>query len=964
MKSHTLQRKPPRGARARRVTEAKVEVQGWRTSDEDEIERRRQRGMVETFALKTLEAEHPVFGTFAVASGGDVAYEVEIRSLTERDNSCGCPDHRVNGLGTCKHVEAVLARLKRKLGRRFEILGAEGSERVEIFLRLSSHPPRVAISWPRGTRRLPRVQGLLAPYFSTDGTLLADPVAAIPELRRRLTELPHALRGRVRISRHLATWQSGLERRARQTTARDAFLADVAAGKRSLNLARLPLYPYQQEGALHLAFTERAILGDEMGLGKTVQAIAACELLRQLKRIERVLVVSPASLKAEWEEQIGKFTGLPAKIIYGPRAARLKQYREPSFFYLTNYEQIVADGPDLQALLAPDVVILDEAQRIKNWQTKTAAVVKRLASPYAFVLTGTPLENRIDDIYSIVQFLDPGILGPLFRFNRDFYELDEDGRPTGYKNLGELHRRLKPVLLRRLKAEVEEQLPSRTFNTYFVGMEPEQRKRYEEYNDRVARLLAMSKRRPLTPAEFEKLQRSLACMRMLCDTPYILDRECRLCPKLAELEEILSERLAHGDEKILIFSEWQRMLEMVRDLAKEMGVGFAWHTGSVPQPVRRQEIRRFKDSSECRLFLSTDSGSVGLNLQAASVVINLDLPWNPARLEQRIARAWRKHQTRSVQVMNLVTEESIESRMLQVLAGKQALADGVLDGRGDLDSLTMPSGRAAFMGRLEEILSFRVEPRGRERDANPAPERPRPAEVLRQSLVASLGEGLLLLEQRLDAKGSPALLAVVEKAAASSLGEMRALASAALRTSAAETAETPAVEVMDRATYETILRLAERGLLQLAPGAAELLHRSPSFGDPERSERERRLRAARESLQRGERQSRLAAHLAGGGFAAEALPALREALGLGLEGVAHLAGVDLAAGGPLSRPTASLLGVLAPRAPEAIEVRDRLSAPAAPDAVSDQQAREWVDVAETLLRELEAALARAALGKP
>ncbi len=173
---------------------------------------------------------------------------------------------------------------------------------------------------------------------------------------------------------------------------------------------------------LHLAFTGRALLADEMGLGKTVQAIAACELLRQITGIRRILVISPASLKGEWEEQITKFTALPSLIIQGPRARRLRQYDQPAFFSVASYEQIRSDVEEINTILAPDVIILDEAQRIKNWQTKTAVSVKRLKSPYTFVLTGTPVENRIDEIYSITQFLDPYLFGPLFRFNRDYYQ--------------------------------------------------------------------------------------------------------------------------------------------------------------------------------------------------------------------------------------------------------------------------------------------------------------------------------------------------------------------------------------------------------------------------------------------------------------------------------------------------------------------------------------------------------------
>lgn len=235
-----------------------------------------------------------------------------------------------------------------------------------------------------------------------------------------------------------------LRRERSRKEARTTFLAEVTDGAASFDLLHYPLLPYQRDGMLHLAFGERALLADEMGLGKTVQAIAACELLARRKGIERVLVVCPASLKAEWEEQIARFTDRPARSVFGARPARLSGHREPTFFTIVNYEQVLGDAADLNEILYPDVVVLDEAQRIKNWQIKTARRVKSLRSPYAFVLTGTPVENRIDELYSIVQYLDPELVGPLFRFNREFYELDERGRPVGYKNLAELRTGCKP----------------------------------------------------------------------------------------------------------------------------------------------------------------------------------------------------------------------------------------------------------------------------------------------------------------------------------------------------------------------------------------------------------------------------------------------------------------------------------------------------------------------------------------
>ncbi|NJL09184.1 MAG: DEAD/DEAH box helicase, partial [Methylacidiphilales bacterium] len=610
------------------------------------------------------------------------------------------------------------------------------------------------------------VRGWLAPFLAADGTLdpAPDQIAALLDA---WSAAPDGVRQRLRISRLFEPWLARQQRARSRVEARAAFLAEVARGDADFDVVKLPLLPYQRDGMLHLAFGERALLADEMGLGKTVQAIAACELLARRKGISRVLIVCPASLKAEWEEQIARFTDRPAHSVFGPRAERLAQYRDPVFFTIVNYEQVLGDADDINAVLAPDLVVLDEAQRIKNWQTKTARRVKSLRSPYAFVLTGTPVENKIDELYSIVQYLDPELVGPLFRFNRDFYQLDERGRPADYKNLDELHRRVAPVMLRRRKADVERELPGRTVTNYFVPMVEEQKARYDDYKSQAARLIAIAQRRPLLPKEFDRLQMLLACMRMVCDTPAILDPSCRVSPKLEELERVFGDLFEEPDRKVIVFSEWERMLELVRELAAEMGIETAWHTGSVPQQRRRAEITRFKNDPACRLFLSTDSGSVGLNLQVASAVINVDLPWNPARLEQRIARAWRKNQTRSVTVVNLVCEGSIEHGILHLLGQKQALADGVLDGQGDVGALKMPSGRGAMIERMQAMM---------EAAEKAAPRIVSPDEAIAEELKRRHGAAALLIEARQGGDGRVRVLAVLDLNAEALAAEQKRLA--------------------------------------------------------------------------------------------------------------------------------------------------------------------------------------------
>jgi SNF2-related domain/Helicase conserved C-terminal domain len=585
---------------------------------------------------------------------------------------------------------------------------------------------------------------------------------------------------------------------------------------------------------------------------------------RAARGIARVLIVCPASLKAEWEEQIARFSERATRLVFGPRPQRLAAYAEPPFFTIVNYEQVLTDAEDINSILAPDVVVLDEAQRIKNWQTKTARRVKTLRSRYAFVLTGTPIENRIDELYSIVQFLDPELVGPLFRFNREFYRLDERGRPTDYQNLAELRRRVGSVMLRRRKIDVEKELPRRTVKTYFVPMVEEQQKRYEEYRAPAARLIAQSQRRPLTQAEFDRLQMLLACMRMICDTPAILDPACRVSPKLEELERILNDLFEEPDRKVIVFSEWERMLELVRELAAEMGIEAAWHTGSVPQQRRRAEIMRFKKDPTCRLFLSTDSGSVGLNLQVASAVVNVDLPWNPAKLEQRIARAWRKHQTRSVSIVNLVCEGSIEHAILHLLGQKQALAEGILDGEGDIAQLKMPSGRAAMIERMQAMMQAA--------DAV-GPIIVAADEAIAEDLQRRHGERALFVESRQGSDGRLRVLAVLDL-------DREALAAEAKRCSDRRESGAPEVELIDRTSWLAMKRLAAAGLIKLGEGESRVLHRAPEFTETAQEPGDPPSRVA-ELRRQAERSLQMAKVLATGGFPEEAPPLIARAIGHG-----------------------------------------------------------------------------------
>ncbi len=775
----------------------------WRTTDEDEINKRRLRARTEALHVTNTDATHPIFSNFRVKSVSGMTYAVEIRDVAQRQFACDCPDFRSNGLATCKHIEAVLLQLEARYRRLFQQAARDGSPRIDVV----PDPDRDAL-------RIERNQEQLADGLRPDRA--GDPVAALELLRQ--ARVPG-----LRISQEVGPWLDARRQAEERKLMRRDYEAKVQTGEWPPHETLVPLFPYQREGMLHLAFTERALLADEMGLGKTIQAIAACALLHRLGNAQRVLVVTPASLKTEWEEQIQKFTALPYRLVFGARHNRLADYTAATapFFTIVNYEQMLRDALDVNTRLRPDIVVLDEAQRIKNWNTQTAQAIKRLRSRYAFILTGTPIENRIDEIRSLIDFLNPGILGPLFRFNREYYELDDRGKPAGYRNLDKLHARIKPFMLRRHKVDVETELPERTERTHFVPLSPEQQNRYADHEAQVARLVSIAKRRPLTQQEQDKLMRELAMMRMTCDTNYILDPNDRSCPKLVELKKVLEECRDNDSTKVIIFSEWERMLELVRDTCDQLGLGYAWHTGTVPQRRRRAEINAFKTDPRCRVFLSTDSGSTGLNLQNASVVINCDLPWNPARLEQRIARAWRKHQTRAVTVINLVAEKTIEHRMLGTLAAKQALAEGVLDLRGDLKEIKLTSGRQSFLAKLQQLVA-----------AVPVaqPSRSRSLPVDRAQAFCDhardlLHAGLVRCEERYPLDGPHSVVvAVVEHNAALWQEKLRPVHRELFGNGQSDPLAPVKLEVIDRATDDAINRLIEAGLITRTTRVMRSLH--------------------------------------------------------------------------------------------------------------------------------------------
>ena len=716
---------------------------------EEQIAARQERARTAILKIAAKPEGQP-WGDYQVTSSSGKQYRVAMRGPGLFENYCSCPDFARNTLGTCKHIEALLQQLRQRHRKSLDSkryrrarasLSLQYGEKLEVRLRLPDEPSA-------------ELSGLAAKYFDGGGLLHREHYRGFQQVLEELR----------RVDDTAVIYSDVLEFLDRENELAEGLanerrmLAQVRAGRLPLDdLLKVPLFPYQMHGAIFAACRGRVVLADDMGLGKTIQAIAAAELLRRWRGIERVLVAAPASVKYQWKTEIEKFSGLTAQVIDGPLPQRRKLYANPAFFNLSSYELVLKDLDEIRNL-RPDLIILDEAQRIRNWATATARSVKQLKSRYAFVLTGTPLENKLEELYSVVEFVDGRRLGPAFRFLHEHRMEDEKGKLLGYRGLDQIHRRLEPVLLRRTRKEVLPDLPKRTDQIFRVPMTAEQAGPYSEQNDILAKIMRKWERQGwLSEIDLRRITCAIQNMRMLCDSTFLFDKESNVSPKLKEFREIIRELAIEENRKVVVFSEYERMTYLAAQELTRLKIGWVSLHGGVPARKRGDLMTRFRTDPQCKVFLSTDAGGVGLNLQAASAVINFEPPWNPARLEQRIGRVHRMGQMSPVQVIHLLTEDSIEERVWETLRLKKALFAGLFDARADEVSFEK-LGRKSMMQVIKDV--FCEEPARAKTPAPTAPVEPPPPappiEAAPRTDVSAAAAGLLEAGLKfLDALSAP-----------------------------------------------------------------------------------------------------------------------------------------------------------------------------------------------------------------
>jgi SNF2 family DNA or RNA helicase len=503
------------------------------------------------------------------------------------------------------------------------------------------------------------------------------------------------------------------------------------------------LFPYQEEAVEKMVTRGQMLLGMVMGAGKTPTTIAAVEELFEQGEIDRCLVIVPASLKYQWRREISKFSNANAIVIDGHVGQRSKLWRvSRDYRYvivnpesLANDEKLVGDY---------QCVVVDEATTIKTRSAKRSRLVKRIGRKvaYRFALTGQPIENRPEELFSIMEFVDKEVLGDFKTFDRTFIVRDHWGKPIRYRNLDVMTSRMQDCMVRKTREDIKDQLPKIVHQVIPVPFDTKGAIAYRRISsDLLAHIQSAVKSgrggfnlwQHYNGGDGDEAQGQimsrLTVLRMLCDNPELVKESARsygdnttkvgsqyaheivqngwmtgveAAPKLVTCVEYIQEVLdEHPDNKVVLFSFFKKNLRMIKEATKDITDSVLF-MGGMTAEEKDVAKNKFANESGTRLFLSSDAGGYGVDLPMANYLISYDLPWSSGKLEQREARIIRlSSQFDHVTIATLVMQGSIEERQYDMLQHKRSVNEAFIDGKHHDSS----SGLEVTLDTLSEFLN-------------------------------------------------------------------------------------------------------------------------------------------------------------------------------------------------------------------------------------------------------------------
>jgi SNF2 family DNA or RNA helicase len=452
---------------------------------------------------------------------------------------------------------------------------------------------------------------------------------------------------------------------------------------------------HQKVGSAFMVVGERVLLADAVGLQKTTTALNACLILEKIRDVHKVIYFTLASLRWQVADEIVKFTGKKVIVVDGSKEERENRYdewkRSDAMFLVCHYELLVHDSK-LLTRLKPSIIIADEVSRVKNFRSKSAKTMARMSSRWFWALGATPLENDFDEIFAIMRVVNPEMLGPFNNFKTYFAKVNFWGAIEKWypEKIKEFIKRISPFILRRTNEDIGRVLPPAEIIHHWLVMTKEQKALY-------ASLKKDAKDKAEEEENYQALIASLVKIREVCDFPDLVDPSASVSsPKMDRLVKIVKE-LA-GDEKVVVFTQWERAADRIRDRLEKEVIGTVFVSGRIKGPDRQDAVEAFLESKEKRVLVTTDCLAFGMNLQKANNMVIFDLLYNPAKMKQRVGRIKRPGQERSMKIHNLLCKDTVEESMIELLGKKQGMLDLLFDPDSERVKLTTDDLKKVLVG--------------------------------------------------------------------------------------------------------------------------------------------------------------------------------------------------------------------------------------------------------------------------
>ena len=605
--------------------------------------------VIEERKSKALEADYAVvfseniFGEHVLTNERNKQYKLTFRDFTRKHGYCTCPDYRTNKLGTCKHLIFAYENLSQ--------LGLEIPENlppypfIEIFL----NPFRnYKISWFYPEKPQGKTAELIYRYFGNKNFIEEEDILNFLGFIERAENFGQILIRPEVFEKLGKKYEEAAIERLRKNTEPD------------FSHLKIKLLPYQQTGANFAVFKTGAIIADEMGLGKTVQAIATAEMKMTLFGFKKNLIICPDWNKKHWQHEIVRVCGKSSLIVNGKGIPEIADY-ETFEYFIADYETVVG-SPEAIQKLTPDFIIVDEAQRIKDYESVTAAAIKSIQRKHILVLTGNPIENQLIELYSIVLLVDQELLAPLWEFSYQHFYFDETekNKITGQFDLEKLWKKLEHIMIRREKHEVIRQLPKVSYIENPVRMHPAQARLHLKYAQEAVLLL---KKSIVTAFDRQRLWMLLKMMKLVSNSTYLIDKSTNHASKLGELQHILVEKLniRPGNRKILIYTEWDTMNRLIAQLLRTNQQSFVEITSETDPGLYQNIVAGFENDNRCNVLISSVPIEFQLFSGKIDTIINYDVPISRSLQNSRIGNiAELTENEGSLTIINLIAEDSIE----------------------------------------------------------------------------------------------------------------------------------------------------------------------------------------------------------------------------------------------------------------------------------------------------------------